>query len=644
MRFYIQKVYLWFSEETKTCLDFEPNKVNIIRGNSSRGKSNIFAIIDYCLMSDKPNIVEPIINQYTEYYGIEIQLGDTHYSIFRKKPEDNVGADSVYMDYKPFTEDFYPGKVNPNRQVSDARKELDRKFGLTSDAYIYPWGKNVDNPFVVSFRPFLMYNALTENIISSQYEFLNYKFFEDTYVDSQDKRDYLLDVLLGVDGVKEKQQRELVAKLASEQNSNKRRISGYDKAIDKYTGKLQNAVYKLAKVGIDVSHILSSDIKREEQIRILEEIVVQYWPVTDKEKSEADARLTSLRRELYTKRLQLNNIETAKEEYDQYYQELSHLGDCLKPVEYLRKHLKDMGLTMWSNTLLNELQKSLNGLRENIRKPDNARFVNPSQIENLKKEITRLEKDIQEYTSVKIKPVEQSVLYVAVGEVSAMIPQLQELSGTIPTSKPNAIDYAGNNEKKQRAEQIIEEISLRRATVVRGSLDPAIQGVFDQFTQLENFKGCKTRYDRKHERLELSDGKSVINYNNVGSQSNYMFLHLSFFLGLHKYLKDYPCTHISPFLFIDQPSIPYYEATDDDKSTDKAKLLDAFSVINTFMQDVTMDDDGFQIILIEHAPSSYWTGENALEYFVTKREFEGDQALVPYSVIDKKKAENEQNN
>ena len=86
MRFYIQKVYLWFSEETKTCLDFEPNKVNIIRGNSSRGKSNIFAIIDYCLMSDKPNIVEPIINQYTEYYGIEIQLGDTHYSIFRKKP------------------------------------------------------------------------------------------------------------------------------------------------------------------------------------------------------------------------------------------------------------------------------------------------------------------------------------------------------------------------------------------------------------------------------------------------------------------------------------------------------------------------------------------------------------------------------
>ena len=127
MKFYIKKIYLWFSEEDKTVIPFENNMVNVVRGDSSRGKSNIFAIIDYCLMSDKPNIVEPIINQYTEYYGLEFQLGETHYSVSRRKPEDNVGADSVYMDYKPFPEYYYPGKVSPNRQVSEARKEIDRK-------------------------------------------------------------------------------------------------------------------------------------------------------------------------------------------------------------------------------------------------------------------------------------------------------------------------------------------------------------------------------------------------------------------------------------------------------------------------------------------------------------------------------------
>ena len=128
MKFYIKKVYLWFSEEDKTCLDFDDNKVNVVRGNSSRGKSNIFSIIDYCLMSDKPNIVEPVINQYTEYYGIEFQLGTTHYSISRQKPEDNVGADSVYIDYKPFPDGYYPGKANPNLQVTEARMEHDIKL------------------------------------------------------------------------------------------------------------------------------------------------------------------------------------------------------------------------------------------------------------------------------------------------------------------------------------------------------------------------------------------------------------------------------------------------------------------------------------------------------------------------------------
>ncbi len=66
MKFHIEKVYLWFSKTEKTVIEFENNKVNVIRGNSSRGKSNIFAIIDYCLMSDKPNIVEPVINECTK--------------------------------------------------------------------------------------------------------------------------------------------------------------------------------------------------------------------------------------------------------------------------------------------------------------------------------------------------------------------------------------------------------------------------------------------------------------------------------------------------------------------------------------------------------------------------------------------------
>lgn len=640
MKFYIKKVYLWFSEDDKTVIPFENNMVNIVRGDSSRGKSNIFAIIDYCLMSDKPNIVEPVINQYTEYYGLEFQLGDTHYSVSRRKPEDNVGADSVYIDYKPFHEEFYPGKVTPNRQVSDARKELDRKFGLTKKEYIYPWGESEEAPFEVSFRPFLMYNALTENIISTQYEFLNYKFFEESYVDDQRKRDYLFDVLIGVDGVKEKEQSDLIETLTHDQNSNKRQRNSYDKTRNKFDGNLGNAISYLEKAGLDVTK-LKENIGDEEKIHVLERLVEQYTPMTDKEKQHDDEKLSSLRRELHRKRILLNNIQNAANEYNAYYEEINRLKDSLKPVEYLRNHLRETGLTMWSNMLLDELNKSLISLDEKVKTPDTDKFVSPEQIKRIEEEIRNLEESIAQYSKLKIKPVEESILYMAVGKVATLIPILWDLLQKIPSSKPKELDYTRNNQIKNEAHAIVEEIRQRRATEVNSKLNPEIQSVFDQFTRLENFQGCKTRYVRKLERLQLSDGKSVLNYNNVGSQSNYMMLHISFFLGLHNYLKKNPCNQIGSFLFIDQPSIPYYESSD--KSTDRAKLLDTFSVINHFMSEATSDNEGFQIILIEHAPTSYWTGENKLDFFVTKKEFEGDEALVPYSVIEKKKELEDEN-
>ena len=48
----------------------------------------------------------------------------------------------------------------------------------------------------------------------------------------------------------------------------------------------------------------------------------------------------------------------------------------------------------------------------------------------------------------------------------------------------------------------------------------------------------------------------------------------------------------------------------------------------------------FQIILIEHAEESYWTGENVLPTFSTRVNFDGDEALVPKHVIRKCRNEN----
>ena len=108
-------------------------------------------------------------------------------------------------------------------------------------------------------------------------------------------------------------------------------------------------------------------------------------------------------------------------------------------------------------------------------------------------------------------------------------------------------------------------------------------------------------------------------------------------MGLHRYLfEKIEHSHIAQFLFIDQPSIPYYAGSEMVKTTDKEKLMDAFRSINDFMKYVIEEKkEQFQIILIEHAPESYWTGENKLEYFVTKEQFINGNALIPQYALEK---------
>ena len=49
MNFYIAKIRLWFKHDQGTRdLDFFQDKVNVITGDSSTGKSSVLKIIDYC--------------------------------------------------------------------------------------------------------------------------------------------------------------------------------------------------------------------------------------------------------------------------------------------------------------------------------------------------------------------------------------------------------------------------------------------------------------------------------------------------------------------------------------------------------------------------------------------------------------------
>ena len=313
MKFHIEKIYLWFSPEEKKCITLENNKVNVIRGNSSRGKSSLFSIIDYCLMSDKPNIVEPVINECTEAYGLEFVLNGEYFSVSRLKPEAGVGSKCVWVQETPFLDDYYPHGV-ANTSPHDFRHQLDLKSGLTDD-YMYPFGKDGDKPkMIVSFRSFLMFNALTENLISSQYEFLNYKFFEDEYVDAAEKRSYLMDVLLGIDGVEERKQQEMLARLDHEIHSNKYRTTQYRNALNQYNKYREQAI-KLIQVVAPNESLNENDMFGISFHESIANIIRQFEPHKDAEVKNAGAKNSDLSKQIFEKKMLLYNIQRANSEY-----------------------------------------------------------------------------------------------------------------------------------------------------------------------------------------------------------------------------------------------------------------------------------------------------------------------------------------
>lgn len=622
MKFYISKIYIWFDKDVKPrILEFDNNKVNVITGSSSTGKSNIYSIIDYCLLSWHPNIVYPVINENAQWYGLEFYLNEEIYAIARKKPTvDVIPPDLFLLSGESFSKGFYPSSSNIH--INDARKILDKAFGYIDH----------DN---LLFRSSFIFNALTENIITSPYDFLNFKFYNIKAFSDESKRQAFIESVLTPDI-------EEYAKVSSEIEELYKKQQKYDRykrSLDKSNDEFYRQLKELIGLCIQ-SKLLSEsmqDLSEEEQIQTLEKLLNENT-LPKEEQGKIDKALGELQKVHSRLTIQLANIKRAQTEQSAYIQSLIQVEDSLKPVRILRERLNEHSVNMWTSHVVNSLTNSLSKITDDKEKIENLPIVSETTIENLKCQLEQIEERISLVTKQKGSLYQQVDKFKAIGTLEAKIGDLKkEWNNKVKkASKDVEIFSEEDIYRLSVLEQKKDALMQQRLNTIP-ELNKCIQYIFDGFHYMEHYENCYTKYDLKQERLMLNDGKSILNYDVIGSQSNYMFLHLSFFLGLHRYFfENIKVRHIGQFLFIDQPSIPYYAGSDNVKTTDKEKLLDAFKSINDFMKYVIEEKkEQFQIILVEHAPEFYWTGENYLDYFVTKEQFTDGNALIPQYILNK---------
>ena len=131
MKLHIKEIKLWFVDEGTNPISyfFNNNKINVITGGSTTGKTSIWTIIDYCLVSDKNNIPNEIFEKVS-YFGINVIINGREISIIRKSPKYYSVEDDFFLITGSLTE--HPMKEN------EIKKDilisfLNDEFGMSTE-------------------------------------------------------------------------------------------------------------------------------------------------------------------------------------------------------------------------------------------------------------------------------------------------------------------------------------------------------------------------------------------------------------------------------------------------------------------------------------------------------------------------------
>lgn len=612
MNFYIKLVRLYFNSANYEDYTFEPNKINVITGDSGTGKTSILSIIDYCLMANENNIPYDIQKKVT-WFLITFNINGKVWSVARKSPLAGMSGE-VY-----FSENYIDEKLKANITVGDFKEKMNSEFKL-DNKYKYPLDYNYsENQFSISYRDFLIFNAITESNIGAKDKYWDTDYFGNENFEG--RIDTLFNLSVGVNNLEEiKAKNKLniiegkIRDIVRIENSNKRNLD-----------KL-NALYeKCLHEGI----IISSVTSEEDKLGLISSALDRFNKLISS--NDYFLEINNLEEQKSNINFELNVLKRYKKQYLDYKKNLEKNSDSLMPVIYLKSKLDAQVLkTFETKDFILELENSLKSIRNKSKEiifdyefSDDSYIIlenEKNEIDDKLKELYSLQEEIDNLNKKAFKFGEISTEYYGLNKkvVKNKNVDLEE--------KKELLKYK-NDLKKIVDSNYDKENSIK-------DLNECIQKNFDSIETMNNYKNYQTFFDIDKKKLRLSPGSNQFDFpiDNVGSKSNYMFLHLCTFLGFHEHFLSRPDNYVLNFLFIDQPSIPYYYG-DSRSKDDKRKLVDAFKLINSFMKRI-LKKWNFQIILIEHAPKNYWE-ESDLNYYHVVSEFVNGNALIPRSIFEK---------
>lgn len=619
MKFYIKAIHLWKANNAESrILKFEPNKINVITGGTGTGKTTIIHIINYCLLTSKPKIPSPHINDTIEWYGLNFKINDKDFFVARTKPD----------QYDAPTNGYYFSSIGdapkyPTINISEAELKLtlEREFGIEDNLVIPYGGREIKAGSKVSFRYFLLMNTQHEDTIADSSTFFDFKIHDE--VRYREAFERIFDLILGVGSVEKVllQQKlgELQRKLTSILNKEKAVL----KAGEQIDLNILELVARAQSFGIIDRRLFSPSEAKQELIRLIQDVKTDINISPLREIEELKQRKTRVM-------LQVRNLESLERNTLNYKVSEGKDEDSLRPVELIKKYFdSEVVKTFELKYLIDGLLKNLSEVKKSIEQRSSFVMNVQKEIEVLNSEIIEINKQISSFPEDIEELRGEANKYIFIGELQTLLKLYEEA----------ADDTSGGRElKKADIEKQITDIENQLQDVQNSrSIQISLLNEFINSTKvpvqemLGAYKDYRAHFNIKDKSLDLIPPGTATPASNIGSRSNHMYMHLIMIFGFHEHMMNNKNKYVPQFLIFDQPSQPYFETVQGDKIDiltleDRKKLQNAFKMMDDFItKAVSVYNTDFQIILLEHAREDQWQN---LSNFHLVDDFWDGRALV----------------
>ncbi|ENM4861257.1 DUF3732 domain-containing protein [Salmonella enterica] len=603
----ITNILIWQIDSTLRNLELKENKVNVITGDSGKGKSSILAIIDYCLLSSSSDgISKTNVDNFVNWYGIRLSINGKYFTICRKATHFEED-DLVYFDKNG---DIPQIPIN-NIKKDVLKEHLNYEFGINSSLKIPYGGRFIQQGSKVSYRYFIPHCFIDQTTLTSS-EHLYSKISD---LKTKERIDRTFDMALGSENAEtmimrtrlEELQRNL-ARIEYKQSASKDSYFNFESEIE--------SLYDRACYFGLISENRKNEPTVSDKLENLKAIV-NYKDINE---IPAINERTKIEKELFLLKKELTDINEYIETNTEYKKFLKDNQDSLLIAKYLDDNYSEILYTKNIYSIIKSLLNQSSEIKKAIAEKGQNSLISKTNAKRkeLELKISSLSKKLTTVNDEKITPIE---LYRFMGELSSEIKRIVVLP---------KYDYTDTIEKittkiDELESKITDNNAFKEYTL--SLLNGKIKEIFTRMP-LKGFEDATPIFNKAKKTLDLINKNQVEKMIDIGSASNYMYVHVAYFLALHELVRDRNVPWVPRFLVIDQPSTPYF-STAGKKTDDFASLDAALNEINSFVEKMR-SHGGFQIILLEHIEESYWLDREMTNFTLVDNELRGNYGLIHF--------------